>query len=91
MYMHLSAVDAIVNVLRDHVCPVTSCPANHASVDRTSGQIVAVYGAANNGGCCDREGDRYTESRGCHDLKPVEYWNAGAADVFSTASVCPVK
>ena len=24
----------------------------------------------------------------CHDLKPVEYWNAGAADVFSTAPVC---
>ena len=55
MYVHLSAVDAIVNVLGDHVCPVTSCPANHASVDRTSGQIVAVYGAANNGGGCDRE------------------------------------
>lgn len=50
--------DAIVNVLRDCVDPVTSCPANHASVDRMGGQIVAVYGVANNGGASKREGDR---------------------------------
>jgi hypothetical protein len=50
--VHCGMVDAIVSVLRDYACPVTSCPANHAGVDSTEGQIVAVYGAANNGGGC---------------------------------------
>lgn len=54
----MSAADAVVNILWDRVRPMTSCPANHASVDRTGGQIVAVYGVANNGGTSDREGDR---------------------------------
>jgi hypothetical protein len=37
---------------------VTSCSANHARVDRMAGQIVAVYGAANNGCASDQESDR---------------------------------